>query len=194
MNTMPTYTRQVIGVGKVSIINIGDPDSHVRTGSQACLGKSKADTADYQLALRRAFLPHDLSVDPDSAFFDNTSVSPYPSLLHLWAIALGLTVRFIHLGRPTEHGFIERTHQIVDQQTMLGVEFADPVALQPALDKRLDFLNSDYPSRSLAGLAPLTAQPTAEHSGRPYRPDQEATCWTGSGCMTTWRSIAGSGT
>ena len=170
--------RQVTGVGKVSIINLGDPYSHVRTGSQACLGKSKADTADYQLALRRAFLryglPHGLSLDHDSAFFDNTSASPYPSLLHLWAIALGLTVRFIHLGRPTEHGFIERTHQIVDQQTMLGVEFTEPVALQPALDKRLDFLNSDYPSRSLAGQAPLAAQPTADHSGRPYRPDQEA--------------------
>ena len=48
--------RQLTGVGKVSIINIGDPYSHVRTGSQACVGKSKADTADYQLALRRAFL------------------------------------------------------------------------------------------------------------------------------------------
>ena len=169
--------RQVTGVGKVSIINIGDPYSHVRTGSQACLGKTKADTADYQLALRRAFLryglPHGLSLDHDSAFFDNTSASPFPSQLHLWAIALGLSVRFIALGRPTEHGFIERTHQLVDHQAVLGVEFAEPTGLQPALDQRLDFLNRDYPSRSLARQAPLTAYPTATHSGRPYRPDQE---------------------
>jgi hypothetical protein len=135
--------RQVVGVGKVSIINIGDPYSHVRTGSQACVGKSKADTADYQLALRRAFLhyglPGGLSLDHDSAFFDNTSASPYPSQLHLWAIGLGLTVRFIAVARPTEHGFIERTHQIVERQALLGIEFAEPTLLQPALDQRLDF-------------------------------------------------------
>jgi len=170
--------RQVTGVGKVSIINIGDPYSHVRTGSQACLGKSKADTADYQLALRRAFLqyglPGGLSLDHDSAFFDNTSASPYPSQLHLWAIALGVTVRFITLGRPTEHGFIERTHQLVDHQAFFGVEFPDPAALQSALNQRVDFLNRDYPSRSLAHRAPLIASPTASHSGRSYRPDREA--------------------
>lgn len=170
--------RQVTGVGKVSIINIGDPYSHVRTGSQACLGKSKADTADYQLALRRAFLqyglPGGLSLDHDSAFFDNTSASPYPSQLHLWAIALGVTVRFITLGRPTEHGFIERTHQLVDRQAFFGVEFTAPAALQSALDQRVDFLNRDYPSRSLAHQAPLIADPLASHSGRSYRPDREA--------------------
>ena len=170
--------RQVVGVGKVSIINIGDPYSHVRTGSQACVGKSKADTADYQLALRRAFLryglPGGLSLDHDSAFFDNTAASPYPSQLHLWAIGLGLTVCFIAVARPTEHGFIERTHQIVDRQVLLGVEFAEPTLLQPALDQRLDFLNRAYPSRSLAHQAPLSAAPAAQHSGRAYRPDTEA--------------------
>jgi transposase-like protein len=169
--------RQVTGVGKVSIINIGDPYSRVRTGSQACLGKSQADTADYQLALRRAFLryglPGGLSLDHDSAFFDNTSASPYPSQLHLWAIGLGVTVRFISVARPTEHGFIERTHQIVDHQAMLGVEFAEPALLQAALDQRLDFLNQTYPSRSLAHQAPLQADLTAQHSGRSYRPDTE---------------------
>jgi hypothetical protein len=170
--------RQVTGVGKVSIINLGDPYSHVRTGSHACWGKSKADTADYQLALRRAFLryglPGGLSLDHDSAFFDNTSASPYPSQLHLWAIALGLTVRFISLGRPTEHGFIERTHQLVDQQAVRGVEFAEPAAVQSALDQRVDFLNRVYPSRSLGRQAPLSADATAHHSGRPYRLEGEA--------------------
>jgi transposase-like protein len=170
--------RQISGVGKVSIINIGDPYSHVRTGSQACVGKAKADTADYQLALRRAFLryglPGGLSLDHDSVFFDNTSASPYPSQVHLWAIGLGLTVRFITVARPTEHGFIERTHQIVDRQTLLGVEFAAPTLLQPALDQRLDFLNGQYPSRSLAHQAPLDATPAARHAGRTYRLDTEA--------------------
>jgi len=170
--------RQVVGVGRVSVINIGDPYSHLRVGSHACLARSKADTADYQLALRRAFLrfgrPAQVSLDHDSAFFDNTSASPFPTLLHLWLLALGIAVRFISQARPTEHGFIERTHQVVDQQAMAGQEFTEPQALQPHLDRRGDFLNGHYPSRALGGVAPLQAQPTAAHSDRPYRPEQEA--------------------
>lgn len=169
--------RQLDGVGRVSVINIGDPYSHVRTESWACLHKVKPATNDYQLALRRAMLrfgrPTRLSLDHDSAFYDNKSASPYPSRLHLWALALGIEVVFIHEGRPTEHGFIERTHQIIDDQALLGQTFADPAAIQPVLEQRLDFLNSQYPSRALTDQPPLTAHPAADHSGRPYRPEYE---------------------
>ena len=170
--------RQLDAVGRVSVINIGDPYSHLRTASWACLHTTKPATNDYQLALRRAMLrfgrPKRLSLDHDSAFYDNKSASPYPSRLHLWAIALGIEVVFIHAGQPTEHGFIERTHQIVDDQALLGQAFADPAAIQPALEQRLDFLNTQYPSRALAGQPPLTAHPAAAHSGRTYRPEYEA--------------------
>lgn len=169
--------RQLAEIGRVTIINIGDPYSHVRTESWACLHKMKPATPDYQLALRRAMLrfgrPKRLSLDHDSAFYDNTSASPYPSRLHLWAIALGIEVVFIHAGRPTEHGFIERTHQIVDGQALLGHPFTEAAAIQPLLEQRLDFLNTQYPSRSLAGQPPLTAHPDASHSGRLYRPEYE---------------------
>lgn len=169
--------RQLSDVGRVSVINIGDPYSHLRTESWACLHKTKPATHDYQLALRRAMLrfgmPKRLSLDHDSAFYDNTSASPYPSRLQLWVLALGVEVAFIHKGRPTEHGFIERTHQVIDGQALLGQEFADPAAVQPALDQRLDFLNTHYPSRALAGQPPLAAYPAAAHSGRPYRPEDE---------------------
>jgi hypothetical protein len=169
--------RQIDDVGHVSVINIGDPYSHLRTESWACLHKMKPATNDYQLALRRAMLrfgrPKRLSLDHDSAFYDNKSASPYPSRLHLWAIALGIEVVFIHEGRPTEHGFIERTHQIVDGQALLGRAFADPAAIQPALEQRLEFLNTRYPSRALAGQPPLAAHPAAAHSGRTYRPEYE---------------------
>ncbi len=170
--------RYVGGVGKVSVINIGDPYSHLRVGSQACLAKSKADTPDYQLGLRRAFLrfglPDGLSLDHDSAFFDNTSPSPYPSQLHLWALGLGITVRFIEVCRPTQHGFIERTHPIVDAQAMWGCEFKTAEQLQPRLDERLAFLNQEYPSRACGGQPPLVAYPAARHSGRPYRLEWES--------------------
>ncbi len=74
--------------------------------------------------------------DHDSAFFDNTSGSPFPSRLHLWLSGLGVAVRFIRAARPTDHRFIERTHQVADQQAMDGPAFASAEALQPLLERR----------------------------------------------------------
>jgi hypothetical protein len=170
--------QQVNGLGKVTLINVGDPYSHLRTASLACLGKTKADTADYQLALRRAFLryglPHALSLDHDSVFYDVMTRSPYPSRLHLWLLALGVAVRFIRIWRPTDHGFIERSHQVIWQQAHPGQPCADLHTWQNTLEQRLDFLNQTYPSRSLGGRAPLEAYPSAQHSGRDYWPENEA--------------------
>lgn len=166
------------GVGRVVVINVGDPYTHLRVESCACLGKSKADTPDYQLALRRGGLryglPKRISLDHDSAFFDSSCPSPYPSRLHLWLVALDVEVRFIPVGRPTAHGFIERTHEVVEQQALAGRQLATPAAVQPTLEHRLAFLNTCYPSRSLASQPPLTAYPAARHSGREYRPEWEA--------------------
>jgi len=166
---------KVPGVGLVNLINIGDPFSRVRT-SWACLNRRKAAGPDYQLALRRAFFcfgkPLIISLDHDSAFFDNTTPSPFPSLLHLWLIGMGIEVRFLEHRPPREHAFIERSHQIIHRQALQG-QAATPASLQPYLDQRLEFLNQRYPSRSLHGQAPLSAYPQAWHSGREYRPEWE---------------------
>lgn len=167
---------QVRGVGRVSLVNIGDPYSHVRA-SWPCIGRCKPETADYQLALRRAFfrygLPKGISLDHDSAFYDNTCASPFPSRLHLWLVGLGVAVRFLDRCPPQEHAFIERSHQLVDQQALQG-QPSTPAALPAKLDSRMDFLNQRYPSRSLNGQPPLSAYPQALHSGRAYRPEWEA--------------------
>jgi hypothetical protein len=167
---------QVTGVGRVCLINIGDPCSHVRA-SWPCMGTSKPETLDYQLALRRAFfrygLPQGISLDHDSAFYDNTCASPFPSRLHLWLVGLGVRVRFLDRHPPQEHAFIERGHQIVDQQALKG-QAATPDTLPAKLDQRTDFLNQRYPSRSLNGQPPLSAYPQAIHSGRAYRLEWEA--------------------
>lgn len=166
---------KVEGVGLVSLINIGDPFSHIRT-SWACPNKRKASCPDYQLALRRAFFcfgkPLVISLDHDSAFFDNTTASPFPSVLHLWLLAMEVDVRFLEHRPPREHAFIERSHQIVHRQAVQGQSFS-PADFQPYLDQRLAFLNQLYPSRSLNGQAPLVAYPRASHSGREYRPEWE---------------------
>ena len=168
---------KVSGLGSVSIINISDLFSRVKVDSFPCLDTSHPNTLDYQLVLRRAFvnygLPERVSLDHDSVFYDNTSPSPFPSMLHLWLIALGIDIRFIEKKPPAEHSVIERGHQTVTQQAIAGQTFADGMALQVNLSARLEFLNTRFPSRSLDGHPPLIAHPEARHSGRPYRLEWE---------------------
>ena len=170
----------VSGVGSASIINILDVFSHVKIDSLPCLETTHANTQDYQLLLRRAFvaygLPEQISFDHDSVFYDNQTASPFPTLLHLWLVALGVGVRFIHKKPPLEHSRIERHHQTMTQQALVGQNFADQADLQQALTGRIFFLNTHYPSRSLDGQAPFSAFPQAKHAPRPYRLEWEREC------------------
>ena len=167
----------VTGLGGVSIINVLDKFSHVKIDSLPCLNTTHANTQDYQLILRRAFvaygLPEQISFDHDSVFFDNQTASPFPTLLHLWLVGLDVGVRFIHKQPPLEHAHIERHHQTMAKQALDGQAYTAQSELQQALTGRLMFLNSDYPSRSLNGQAPFSAFPQAKQSPRPYRLEWE---------------------
>jgi hypothetical protein len=129
------------------------------------------------LVLRRAFLqyglPERISLDHDSVFYDNASPSPFPTIIHLWLIALGITVRFIEDPPPTEHNLIERTHQTMYQQAVADQTFTDGDAVQLRLTDRRHFLNHDFPTQALDERAPLEAYPEAAHSGKPYRLEWE---------------------
>jgi hypothetical protein len=168
---------QVAGLGGVSIINIRDVFSHVQIDSLPCLNTTHANTQDYQLVLRRGFvhygLPEQISLDHDSVFYDTQTASPFPTVLHLWLVGLGIEVRFIHKRPPADHAQIERTHQTVTQQAVVGQTFAKATDLQNMLTGRIRFLNTAYPSRSLQGQAPLTAYPRAKQTQRPYRLEWE---------------------
>jgi len=171
---------EVKGLGKVSLINIGDVYSGLKIDSLPCLDTSHPRREDYQLILRRAFtqygLPQRISLDHDSVFYDNSSRSPFPSPLHLWLLGLGVEVRFIANPPPMEHSRIERQHQTLFNQAVRGVDFQEQGVdgLQKALWARRDFLNRRYPSRSLKGKPPLVVFPDAVHSKREYRPEWEA--------------------
>jgi hypothetical protein len=171
---------EVAGLGRVSLINILDVVSHVKIDSLPCLQTTHANTSDYQLVLRRAFvgygLPEQISFDHDSVFYDNQIASPFPTVLHLWLLALGIGVRFIHQSPPREHARIERHHQTVTHQAVEGQTFRRAANLQQALTGRLCFLNTLYPTRALQGQAPLTAYPQARQSPRPYRLEWERDC------------------
>jgi hypothetical protein len=118
-------------------------------------------------------LPEQISLDHDSAFYDNKSASPFPSVIHLWLIGLGVQVRFIHNRPPLEHSQIERHHQTIARQAFEGQIFVDVAALQRSLQARMLFLNLEYPTRALDGQPPLQAFPQARHSGRIYSPGAE---------------------
>ena len=167
----------VAGVGTVSVINIADVVSRLKVESYPAVATTQPSMADYQLVLRRAFtqfgLPDRLTLDHGSAFYDNTSPSPYPTRLHLWILALGITVGFIRTRRPTDHALIERGHQTMTGQALTGQTWADADALQIGLDDRRHHLNTIIPSRVLGGQAPLQVYPDATRSGRSYRPEWE---------------------
>jgi transposase len=163
---------EVAGLGKVSVINIRDVHSCVSIDSHACLNTRHPKSQEYQHILRRGFvrygLPEQISLDHDSAFYDNKSASPFPSVIHLWLIGLGVEVRFIHKRPPLEHSRIERHHQTIAWQAFEGQTFADVTTLQHSLQARMLFLNQEYPTRALNGQPPFQAFPHARHSGRSY--------------------------
>ena len=175
--------RFIADVGQVALINLNDRGSHLRLMSYPCwLGDKQverhANTGDYQTALRLAFvdwgLPQALQVDHESVFYDNKTKSPFPTPLHLWLVALGITLHFGRHGQATDQGMTERSHQLWTGQVIQGVTFANWQSLYEALYQRRDFLNAILPCSSLDNQPPLVAYPQAHHSGRPYRLEWEA--------------------
>jgi len=168
----------VAGVGKVSLITIIDVVSRLKVESYPCLDTTNPPLEAYQLMLRRAFLtlglPRRITLDHGTVFYDNTSSSPFPTHLHLWLLALGIDVCFTCKRCPTDHAKIERTHQTMTLQALLGQRWSDESALWAGLDARRAMLNQHIPSCVLQGLAPLRAYPEAAHSGRFYRAEWEA--------------------
>ncbi len=164
-------------MGKVSLITIVDVTSRLKAESYPSLETTNPALPDYQLTLRRAFLtyglPQVLTLDHGTVFYDNTTPSPFPTKLHLWLLALGIKVRFTRKRRPTDHAIIERTHQTMTAQALLGQTYTSHADLWAGLDERREVLNRHLPTRALSHKAPLQAYPQAVHSGRLYRPEWE---------------------
>lgn len=148
-------------LGKLCLVNVLDVVSRLKVESYPCLHTTNPPLETYQLTLRRAFLttglPRCISFDHGTVFFDNTTTSPFPTRLHLWLLALGVNVRFTRIRRPTDQAKIERLHQTMRLQALLGQHWADPLQLWQGLDARRSRLNHDIPSRVLGGQTPLQA-------------------------------------
>jgi hypothetical protein len=170
-------------VGVVTLIDLNDRFSRVRLLSYPCLlGKARRErapaTEDYQLVLRLAFadwgLPDYIAVDHDSVFYDNATKSPFPTRLHLWLLALGVSLTFGRMGRATDQGLTECSHQLWEKQVLLGQSFTGWSELYHTLRRRRDFLNTRLPCASMGNVPPLVACPDAQIPRRPYRPEWEA--------------------
>jgi hypothetical protein len=141
----------------VSIVNIVDVVSRLKVESAPCWQVSHPSRLDYQMGLRRGFLRHGLpqrvTLDHDTVFYglgpralrpeDNASASPFPTPLHLWLIALGVEVLFIKHPPPRDHSQIERDHQTMYRQALLGTSLTDEKAVWRALDQDGSFSTPD---------------------------------------------------
>jgi transposase InsO family protein len=114
---------------------------------------------DYQLTLQRTFLtyglPATLTLDHGMAFYDNTTPSPFATQLHSWFLALGIKVRFTRKRCPADQAIIERTHQKMTSQALLGQAHPSHSALWSSLDERRDVLNCYLRNRVIAHKPPL---------------------------------------
>jgi transposase InsO family protein len=173
----------VPSVGRVALLNLNDRASHLRLLSYPCLlGANRAERQvrgeDYQIALRLAFtdwgLPQRLQTDHGPALADPHSVSPFPTRLHLWLLALGVEPVFTRPARPTDQAMTERSHRLWSAHCLLGQHYPTWQALYGALRRHRDFLNHHLPCASLDNHPPLHMFPAARHSTRPYRPEWEA--------------------
>jgi transposase len=177
-----SYSR-VPHLGLITLIDLNDVFSRVKVLSYPCwVGQKRIQrypsTQDYQLALRLAFtewgLPNRLATDHDRIFYDETSKSPFPTRFHLWLLALGIELQFGRMGRPTDQGVTERSHQTWDSQVLEGAVFECYQSLWRTLELRKLFLNEHLPCASLQDTPPLKAHPEALTPRRPYRPEWEA--------------------
>jgi len=174
---------KVPDVGIISLINLNDRCTYLRLLSYPLqVGTHRVerygDTEDYQTVMRLAFtdwgLPQQIQVDRDSFFYNNKSKSPYPTQIHLWLIALGVSFTFGLPGRPTDQGQTERSHQIWAAQSLEGQHYESWTQLYLALRKCRQFLNEHLPCSALDELPPWQAFPQTSHSGCFYRPEWEA--------------------
>ena len=97
------------------------------------------------------------------------SQSPFPTLLHLWLLGLGVDLEWSRVYRPTDQAKVERTHQTLHDQIKQATDFKSWQDFKQTLDERRHRLNSHIVCDTL-GKPPLVAFAEAKHSGRFFNP------------------------
>jgi hypothetical protein len=138
----------------------------------------KLTTAEVQQDCRIAFtqwgLPDAIQTDRASLFVADEP-TPFPTVLSLWWLGLGIEHRLIPPHTPKRNGSVERSHRTLDERTLRGQHFDGVEPLQRQVDADWHELNAECPSRAKGchGQPPLVAHPELLIPRRPYQPEGE---------------------
>jgi hypothetical protein len=102
------------------------------------------------------------------------STGDWPTVLAMWLYGLGVEVVWNPPRQPRKNGVVERSQgtakRWAEPETCGGV-----AELQARLDEADRLQREAYPH--LGGRSRSQVWPGLGHSGRPYRPDEEASLW-----------------
>ena len=138
----------------------------------------KLTTSEVQQDCRLAFsqwgLPDAIQTDRASLFVADEP-TPFPTVLSLWWIGLGIHHRLIPPHTPKRNGSVERSHRTLDERTLSSQHFDTVDQLQGQVDADWHELNAECPSRAKGchGQPPLLAHPELLIPRRPYQPEWE---------------------
>src|SRR6266498_2191043 len=129
---------------------------------------------DCRIAFTQWGLPDAIQTDRAEIFVD-ADPTPFPTVLNLWWIGLGIEHRLIPRHTPKRNGSVERSHRTLDERTLVGQQFANASELQNRGDADWHELNAECPSRArgCAGQPPLLAHPELLVPRRAYQAEWE---------------------
>lgn len=175
---------KIANVGSVAPLNICDEYSSaplanvIFTASTARPSKGLT-YQDIQDTLRSVFarwgLPQQLRMDRDPLWIGSTRLE-WPGTFLLWLVGLGVVPVINRPRRPTDNAQIERSNRTWMDHVGRGAEVNSLAELQCRSDEASHDRRHYLPSRNThcQGLPPAVAFPELVHTGRPYRPEQEA--------------------
>lgn len=102
------------------------------------------------------------------------SAGDLPTELALWIIGLGVGMTWNRPRCPQANGVVERS-QGTAKRWAEPATCADAAELQRRLEQQDRLQRERYPA--VRGLSRMAAYPGLAHSGRAYRPDDEAAAW-----------------
>ncbi|MDW7990611.1 MAG: helix-turn-helix domain-containing protein [Anaerolineae bacterium] len=183
-----------------SIGNVRDPVGAAMVASRAFAVQTdrhwrKLRWTEVQQVLREGFT--EWQTLPDSVMTDNeltltgSPTDPFPSLLTLWLVGLGIRHRCIRPHQPTDQAQVERNHRTLSHFALDEESRANLQALQEALDRERWVHNAYFPSRASDCGGDRRWRPIRNSFALAVPTDRSGNgrSLTSSGSMTTWRRL-----
>jgi hypothetical protein len=182
---LDSQENMVLDSGEIATIcNIRDPVGAAMIASRAFSVKTekrwrKLAWTEVRTVLREAFtewgtLPDGVSTDNELGLVGGPN-DPFPGLLTLWLVGMGIKHRCIRPGQPTDQAQIERNHRTLNGLACNRLALTNIEHLQQSLDRERYVYNYLYPCRAsnCDGHPPLEAYPELLSPRRPYHPKWE---------------------